>query len=151
MISHEIAHMWFGDLVTMRWWNGLWLNEAFATFMELLCVDAFRPDWERWTTFGLSRAAAQRTDGLPSTRPIEFPVEQPEEAGLRQRPEPATAPAPSAVVMPRAGRASQVWRPAAAGPGAVRVRVAHAPDDAAPMSWNGPLVVATASQKSVSG
>jgi puromycin-sensitive aminopeptidase len=80
VISHEIAHMWFGDLVTMRWWNGLWLNEAFATFMELLCVDDFRPDWHRWVTFGLSRAAAMRTDGLPSTRPIEFKVERPEEA-----------------------------------------------------------------------
>jgi puromycin-sensitive aminopeptidase len=80
VISHEIAHMWFGDLVTMRWWNGLWLNEAFATFMELLCVDDFRPDWHRWVTFGLSRAAAMRTDGLSSTRPIEFPVERPEEA-----------------------------------------------------------------------
>jgi puromycin-sensitive aminopeptidase len=80
VISHEIAHMWFGDLVTMRWWNGLWLNEAFATFMEMLCVDDFRPDWHRWVTFGLSRAAAMRTDGLPSTRPIEFPVERPEEA-----------------------------------------------------------------------
>jgi puromycin-sensitive aminopeptidase len=80
VISHEIAHMWFGDLVTMRWWNGLWLNEAFATFMEMLCVDDFRPDWHRWVTFGLSRAAAMRTDGLSSTRPIEFPVERPEEA-----------------------------------------------------------------------
>ena len=42
-VAHELAHMWFGDLVTMRWWNGLWLNEAFATFMAMLAVDAYRP------------------------------------------------------------------------------------------------------------
>ncbi len=80
VVAHEIAHMWFGDLVTMKWWNGIWLNEAFATFMEMLCVDAFRPDWERWVTFGISRAGAMAIDGLRSTRPIEFPVERPEEA-----------------------------------------------------------------------
>ncbi len=80
VVAHEIAHMWFGDLVTMRWWNGLWLNEAFATFMEMLCVDDFRPEWERWVTFGRSRGAALSTDGLPSTRPVEFPVGRPEEA-----------------------------------------------------------------------
>jgi puromycin-sensitive aminopeptidase len=80
VISHELAHMWFGDLVTMRWWNGLWLNEAFATFMELLCVDHYKPEWKRWVSFGRSRAAAMVTDGLSSTRPIEFPVGRPEEA-----------------------------------------------------------------------
>ena len=80
VVAHEIAHMWFGDLVTMKWWNGLWLNEAFATFMEMLCVDHYRPDWNRWVTFGLSRGAALATDALDSTRPIEFPVGRPEEA-----------------------------------------------------------------------
>jgi puromycin-sensitive aminopeptidase len=80
VIAHEIAHMWFGDLVTMKWWNGIWLNEAFATFMELLCVDAFRPEWERWVSFSASRRAAFQVDGLLSTRPIEFPVGRPEEA-----------------------------------------------------------------------
>jgi puromycin-sensitive aminopeptidase len=80
VVSHENAHMWFGDLVTMRWWNGLWLNEAFATFMEMLAVDAWKPEWRRWDSFTVSRAAAMQVDGLKSTRPIEFPVEKPEEA-----------------------------------------------------------------------
>jgi len=80
VVSHENAHMWFGDLVTMRWWNGLWLNEAFATFMEMLAVDDWKPEWQRWTSFAVSRAAALLVDGLKSTRPIEFPVGRPEEA-----------------------------------------------------------------------
>jgi puromycin-sensitive aminopeptidase len=80
VVAHENAHMWFGDLVTMKWWNGLWLNEAFATFMEMLAVDAWKPEWRRWDSFTISRAAAMQVDGLKSTRPIEFPVERPEEA-----------------------------------------------------------------------
>jgi puromycin-sensitive aminopeptidase len=80
VIAHELAHMWFGDLVTMKWWNGLWLNEAFATFMELAAVDAFKPEWQRWVAFTNERAAAFAVDALASTRPIEFPVRSPEEA-----------------------------------------------------------------------
>ncbi len=80
VISHELAHMWFGDLVTMGWWEGIWLNEAFATFMEMLCVDAFRPSWDRWVAFAPSREAALAIDAVHSTRPIEYPVGPPKEA-----------------------------------------------------------------------
>lgn len=80
VINHELAHMWFGDLVTMSWWNGIWLNEAFATFMEMKATDRFRPDWQRWTSFGISRSAAFDIDSLVSTRPIEFPVISPADA-----------------------------------------------------------------------
>ena len=79
-IAHETAHMWFGDLVTMRWWEGIWLNEAFATFMEMLVADDFEPDWQIWTNFGVDRAAALATDSLRASRPIEYPVGRPEEA-----------------------------------------------------------------------
>jgi len=80
VVAHENAHMWFGDLVTMSWWNGLWLNEAFATFMEMLAVDAWKPEWKRWEAFGTARAAAFAVDGLRSTRPIEYPVQAPKDA-----------------------------------------------------------------------
>ena len=80
VIAHEIAHMWFGDLVTMRWWNGIWLNEAFATFMGTMAVDAFDAKWQRWTQFSLERSAAFDVDSLHHTRPIEYPVQSPSDA-----------------------------------------------------------------------
>lgn len=77
VVAHEIAHMWFGDLVTMRWWNGIWLNEAFATFAEISCTATFKPEWDKWTTFAVMRAAAAAVDGLHNTRPIEYEVVAP--------------------------------------------------------------------------
>ncbi|RKE21625.1 aminopeptidase N [Streptomyces sp. TLI_171] len=72
-ILHELAHMWFGDLVTMEWWNDLWLNESFATFAEVVC-QAEAPDsrWPHsWTTFANQmKTWAYRQDQLPSTHPI---------------------------------------------------------------------------------
>jgi puromycin-sensitive aminopeptidase len=80
VIAHEIAHMWFGDLVTMRWWNGVWLNEAFATFMSYLCLDAMKPSWRVFDAFQVERVHAFEVDCLASTRPIEFPVDSPDDA-----------------------------------------------------------------------
>ncbi|GAC1528713.1 MAG: M1 family metallopeptidase [Acidimicrobiales bacterium] len=80
VVAHEIAHMWFGDLVTMRWWNGIWLNEAFATFMEVTTTDHFRPEWRAWEGFSIGRSAAMHVDSLASTRPIEYEVISPEDA-----------------------------------------------------------------------
>jgi puromycin-sensitive aminopeptidase len=79
-IVHEVAHMWFGDLVTMKWWNGIWLNEAFATFMEHLGVDAYDASWKTWDDFALGRSAALDVDALSNTRTVEYEVITPEDA-----------------------------------------------------------------------
>lgn len=80
VIAHELAHMWFGNLVTMQWWEGLWLKEAFATFMETSATHAYRPDWKVWEGFALERSAAYDVDSLHSTRSIEYDVESPADA-----------------------------------------------------------------------
>ena len=80
VISHEIAHQWFGNLVTMKWWNELWLNESFATFMATKFVDMFYPEWELWDQFIESAMnAAMWLDSLKTTHPIDVKVKSPAE------------------------------------------------------------------------
>ena len=82
IVSHEMAHMWFGDLVTMDWWNGLWLNESFASWMGDKAVDHLFPEWHVWTQFVSSDTnQALSLDGLKSSHPIEQEVKNPAEIG----------------------------------------------------------------------
>jgi len=80
VISHEIAHQWFGNLVTMKWWNDLWLNESFATFMATKIVDKFYPEWDLWDQF-LDDAmnTAMSLDSLKTSHPIDVNVNHPSE------------------------------------------------------------------------
>ncbi len=80
VIAHELAHQWFGNLVTMEWWTHLWLNEGFASFIEYLAVDELFPEWDIWTQFVyLDMGAALKLDGLENTHPIEVDVHHPSE------------------------------------------------------------------------
>jgi puromycin-sensitive aminopeptidase len=80
VIAHEIAHQWFGNLVTMEWWTDLWLNEGFASYMEYLCVDALFPEWQMWNQYVAERlAVALRLDALKTSHPIEIEVHHPGE------------------------------------------------------------------------
>ncbi len=79
-VAHEMAHQWFGNLVTMEWWDDLWLNEAFATWMEFKVVDAWKPEWNLWAGFERMKAAPLHLDSLRSTRPIQAEVATPEQA-----------------------------------------------------------------------
>jgi puromycin-sensitive aminopeptidase len=80
VIAHELAHMWYGNLVTMAWWNDLWLNEAFATWMAFRVVDDWKPEWKMWNNFEHHRAAALSMDALTHTHPVYGDVDDVAEA-----------------------------------------------------------------------
>lgn len=78
VITHELAHQWFGDLVTMKWWDNLWLNESFANMMEYLSVDALKPEWHIWEMFQASEApAALGRDATDGVQPIQMKINDP--------------------------------------------------------------------------
>ena len=80
VVAHELAHQWFGNLVTMRWWTDLWLNEGFASWIEYLAVDNLFPEWQMWTQFAVDeQQRAFKLDALENTHPIEVPVHHPDE------------------------------------------------------------------------
>jgi puromycin-sensitive aminopeptidase len=81
VITHELAHQWFGNWVTMTWWDDLWLNEAFATWMAFKIVDQWNPGWRVWLEFDQGKAAAMQLDALRSTHPIRAEVKNVAEAG----------------------------------------------------------------------
>ena len=79
-ITHEISHMWFGNLVTMAWWNDLWLNESFATWMAYEIIEGWRPEWRIWLDFAHRRESALEVDALASSHPIAPKIRSAQEA-----------------------------------------------------------------------
>ena len=80
VITHEVVHQWFGNLVTMGWWDDLWLNESFATWLACKIVDDWRPEWRSWTEFARDKQVPLGVDALASTRPISSKVRTAAEA-----------------------------------------------------------------------
>ncbi|XP_050216793.1 aminopeptidase M1 [Mercurialis annua] len=74
VVAHELAHQWFGNLVTMEWWTDLWLNEGFATWVSYLAADSLFPGWKIWTQFLDETTAGLRLDGLEESHPIEVEI-----------------------------------------------------------------------------
>lgn len=80
VVAHELTHQWFGNLVTMRWWTDLWLNESFASWMSYLAVNELFPEWKVWTQFIVDeQSLALKLDALENTHPIEVEVRHPDE------------------------------------------------------------------------
>jgi aminopeptidase N len=74
VMAHEIAHQWFGDLVTMAWWNNIWLNEGFASWMEKKATDHFNPDWKVWVHANNDKQRAMAFDARKTSHPIQQPI-----------------------------------------------------------------------------
>ena len=80
VIAHELSHQWFGNLVTMNWWNDLWLNESFANMMEYVAIDALQPDWHMWEDFATNEVTtALRRDSLDGVQSVQADVNHPDE------------------------------------------------------------------------
>ena len=80
VVCHELAHMWFGNLVTMEWWEDLWLNEGFATWMETGVTNDLYPSWSMWEQFITDmQGRALQLDALRSSHPIQVPIKNAEE------------------------------------------------------------------------
>jgi aminopeptidase N len=80
VIAHELSHQWFGNLVTMKWWNNLWLNESFATLMEYVAIDVLHPEWNVWLDFATAESIyALRRDSLDGVQPVQLDVNHPDE------------------------------------------------------------------------
>jgi puromycin-sensitive aminopeptidase len=80
VIAHELAHQWFGNLVTMKWWSDLWLNEGFASWIEHLALDKLFPQWQAWTQFAIDDSApAFRLDALANSHPVKAIINNPDE------------------------------------------------------------------------
>lgn len=80
VIAHEMAHQWFGDLVTMAWWDNLWLNEGFASWMETKATDHFNPAWQMWLSANAEKSTVMTSDARNTTHPIQQPIQNESEA-----------------------------------------------------------------------
>jgi aminopeptidase N len=81
-IAHEISHQWFGNLVTMQWWNDLWLNESFANIMEYIALEAAHPEWQPWLDFSTYESVISlRRDAIDGVQSVQIDINHPDEIG----------------------------------------------------------------------